>query len=419
MALKFALVRKVNPTSNGTYDFTDSGFGTPVAAIFVVNAATADGSASVNSQSSFGATDGTRQWVSSFQDEDGVGTTECNRFSDTAYCIVLRSGDNGSNTLRAEFDSWITDGVRLDFINTPGTANLSITCILIGGSGASARVDCKAITATEDNAQDINDVGFEPKFVIATHTNQSCDAGTGGFVVNSYGFASNINSSVSQCSAGYYYVDNTGTSRCCAEVNDGYIITIAGYSGTDGYLEIGSFDSSGFSITPRDADGNSNGFKYIALTDSSSGGKAQVETIATGTGNKSYTGYGVKPSFIMLLANQITDVDTAQTNSIKASVISHNFAVDGDGESSHNHLSRNNQSTTDTAQRRDNSIQMMNDDNDGIGSESTVNSYDSDGFTLNFSAHSPGSTKVWPVLAIGEEAATRIYDFMPFFNSKF
>jgi hypothetical protein len=48
---------------------------------------------------------------------------------------------------------------------------------------------------------------------------------------------------------------------------------------------------------------------------------------------------------------------------------------------------------------------MMSTGDSGIDSESTVNSYDSDGFTLNFSTHTPGSIKAWPVLGIGESAA--------------
>jgi hypothetical protein len=95
-----------------------------------------------------------------------------------------------------------------------------------------------------------------------------------------------------------------------------------------------------------------------------------------------------------------------------------NVARDGDGEYSVNTFSKDNVGTSDTASRRDNSIQMMSSGDSGIDSESTVNSYDSDGFTLNFSTHTPGSIKAWPVLAIGEDAG-RIHDFMPFFTGKF
>ena len=124
-------------TSTGTQDFTVAGFGTPKGAIFLVSYGTANGTAVNHAMLSVGFTDGTRQRAIGIRVENAVvGGSDTGNIESSTACILtaLNSADTTDGV--ATFDSWITDGVRVNWTDAPPSAYL-VTCILFGGSGVS------------------------------------------------------------------------------------------------------------------------------------------------------------------------------------------------------------------------------------------------------------------------------------------
>lgn len=133
-----------------TQDFIIPGFGTPKAAIFIVTASTSSGVFDDQAKLSFGFTDGSSERSCSVRSEDNVGTS--NTSSSMGRNNLIDIIASSSNTLEgnADFDSWITDGVRIKWFNLP-TGEYLVTCILFNGSHLSAHVSDYRSRLTADD----------------------------------------------------------------------------------------------------------------------------------------------------------------------------------------------------------------------------------------------------------------------------
>ena len=108
-------------TTDTTQDITDSGFGTPKAAFFIVVGADVNGTEDDHCCMGVGACDGTRQWSVSGWSKDNQTTTDTGMRSRGDKCVSFDEG-GGATYCHAAFDQWVTDGVRIDWTNAPGTA---------------------------------------------------------------------------------------------------------------------------------------------------------------------------------------------------------------------------------------------------------------------------------------------------------
>ena len=150
MSVKFAAVQGAAPTSAGTQTFTKAGFGTPVAAIFYCTNGVVNGTNIDHAFIGAGFTDG----ISADDRNTSVGSTDASASSNThrqmgrGHCIsILNTSNPATIDGEADWDAWITDGVRIDWTNAPGTAVL-VNCILIGGSDVVANVIEKNLGST-------------------------------------------------------------------------------------------------------------------------------------------------------------------------------------------------------------------------------------------------------------------------------
>ncbi len=151
------------PIVNGTFDITIAGFGTPKAAIFEVIGAEVDNVARNSARITYGFTDGINQVNNSTHDQDNATVTNSGRKTTTNAVFNVAVSSTSINTV-GTFNSWITDGVRL---NITGTTNVEWYCVvtLIGGAGV--------LNATA-GSQQLNgsftpvNVGYEPTIVFAS-----------------------------------------------------------------------------------------------------------------------------------------------------------------------------------------------------------------------------------------------------------
>lgn len=307
-AADVAVVQSPAPTSNGgTQDFTSSGFGTPLCAMFFSGYGMTNGTVTDHAGLSVGFSDFTNHFSQSQSSEDGQGTTNtgASRSSSQALRTLLSSTLAVDATATA---STITDGARLTWADAPPSAYL-VNAVLFGGPNISdCYVGSVAGNATINSTASTSEPGFQPDVILAIAINSSTN------LRSSYGFAVN-DGGIVQRAAGL--ADNNGSAagtQVAATIRaDRIVVNPAASSGVP-TLELTSFDANGFTVTTRDV-GASVTMYYLALK-LANGLRAKVLTCAspTVTGNHSCTGAGWTPQAGLMLHTESVAVGTYYSN---------------------------------------------------------------------------------------------------------
>ena len=134
-----------------------------------MNAAiSADGTATDHASISIGAVhDATHRWCMATSDEHNLSAPNCYRRQTEDEVVMLINPTTGIIDCENDFDSWVTNGMVIDWGSTnPSTAYL-LTVIFFAGSDVSAWVDtAPSLPSVVDNTVDYTDAGFEPAFVM-------------------------------------------------------------------------------------------------------------------------------------------------------------------------------------------------------------------------------------------------------------
>ena len=188
-------------TAPYTQDITTADLGdlTPKAALLIATYATSDGSAADDAVLSFGACDAANEWAYGWTSEHGQGTTDTDLVPVTNACVAIRLPGDQADDGVAEFSSFITNGVRINWTNAPAAAYL-LTVVFFAGTDLSVDVDTVGLGNTVDLETDITAPGFEPDVVI-------CASSTYGYSTT------NIFSSIGLVD---WDGDSTITQRCIA-----------------------------------------------------------------------------------------------------------------------------------------------------------------------------------------------------------
>ena len=164
MPIDIAVIQQAVTTGTGTQDFTQTGFGTPKAVLFWLTRATSNGTAVNHCCMAVGATDGTRQWVGYAMDEHGVATMDNGNRGMTDECLAISLTASPAVDGEMNFNSFVTDGVRLSIGNAFANAYLA-TVVLFGGSDLSVYCDVDTHSAGENNATSYTGPGFRPDLI--------------------------------------------------------------------------------------------------------------------------------------------------------------------------------------------------------------------------------------------------------------
>lgn len=389
-----AIINTVTPTTGPQtidYTTTDLGGKTPKAALLICTEATADSTTpSAGLSMSVGAcTDIDNLWTNVAWDRNAVGTTvNRNKLWWSAFddlIVDLQDSDLLGGATYGKFNSWVTNGIKIDWsvTATPGARRLTI--ILFAGDDVSAKVGNIELS-TEDTGVDVTDVGFEPDLVFGCMGRQN---NQNDFWM-SLGFAKNPGDSGSaiQRTMVAHGVNNSGQSRCSFATNDSYFGgRLANATSLDYAVDLSDFDGSGFTATGRLFDTSLLDVVYLALK---FGGTTppQVyvgnDVMASGTGDKSYTGPGFKPQFVLLGAC-LEVIDGAG----RAGPEAYTFSLGGftpDDQFVGSWMGEDNQGTTDTANAYSSAdCLLVYDDDQGGGNEASFVSMDANGWTVNYS----------------------------------
>jgi hypothetical protein len=251
--------------AGGTQDFTLAGFGTPVAALFVISQAHDAQHATTNHiRTSVGFTDGTNQRVWSIMSRNAQANMVCkHRVANDE--VVLLMTNTGTINGEANFTSWITDGVRITWGNAP-SSDFRMLCVLWGGSNVQAAVGNFSLSG-QDVATDITGVGFEPHQLMViggTHTAGMDDTTTANNAI-SMGWCDN-GRTIEQRSQSFFSIDTPSTSRVSFVSSRTYAAMHVGDGVVGAGCDIGGFNNDGFTATARDSTtGENDDYIYLAV----------------------------------------------------------------------------------------------------------------------------------------------------------
>jgi len=389
MAANFKTVRVALNTSTGTQDITISGFGTPKAAIFYYNVNTDDDTIFNLVRLSEGYTDGTNQAVTAITSADGQSTTNCKRA--VRNDAVIAAISTSSYQTRANFDSWVTDGVRINITTAPSAARF-VTVVLINGDDV---LSTFAGTPTLSSTSTVVNVGFEASLVVMSTVGQSVNpASPVDQSIFSSGFAVNDGSDTN---AGVFSSDQTAlsTSNSGSYTSDQYSVGEVFNNTLNWGGSVGSYTGTGFTVTTT-VSPSTDVIALLAI-ELDTGAQAKIVNYdsPTSAGARNFTGSGFTPSFVMMQTSNNTSLDTNQDGTAVGT-----FVADDTNQYTNTHTSLDNVSTSvckiltksgGLAQLNGNSKQF----------DSTFTSFNSDGCEINFSVVD-GTIRKWTALYIGE-----------------
>jgi len=406
--IKTAVLRDVCNTSLGNQSFStaDFGGGTPKAAFFIVSTGETDGVAAAHDICAIGCCDGTNQWSLSYRGEDARGTsTSCGRRHHDTDCIVIINQPNDTVDGAADFVSFDTNGVTVDWNDASGTAYM-IEIWLFGGDDM--QVDVATFTpGAEDTEVNVETVGFEADLLILGAASFIFNEGANAQTRFSIGFVENTGAGENQAAYCRQLRSGVTTTEAYGLVHNNRGIsdmTLAGGAAARG--EITTFDSVGFSHFSRDAAGTGE-VGYLAIDTGDRDVYVGNFTTPTGTGEQPQTGPGFKPQMVGMVTTQLPTINTVEGPSGLAGT----WCISGftpDAEFCHGYAFEDGivLGTSNSESVSDNAAVLMHDDAGGaLMAAAFVSMDDAAGWTLNWSAVDSGNPRLQFGFAIEDAPA--------------
>lgn len=397
MGVTIAVTRIACNVGGGNQTITLSLDGqTPVAAMFFVTEAIADGTPASHAVIGIGAATSTSErWALCSTAEDAQATTDTYRRATTDECVLILNPADGTVDGEADLSSFGADQVVIAWGNAPAVAYL-LTCVAYAGSDVSAKAAISTL-ATQNNTVDVNTVGFEPDVVyFGTHCSAFNDT-TGAPFYFSHGVALNKATDEQYCYS-QASDDGAATSALYAEIRDDYAFAQVGNVSLDWAGEVGSFDAAGFSITSRLGNPGTDEVGYLALAfDGAVALEGNIITAPIATGNEAVTDPSFLPQYVHVGVTQMPAVNTHYTDSNAGSLGISTFTV---SESYCNSVQdEDNQGTSDTQSLSDDTAVNLPLDSGAVGHVAALVNFHALGWTWNFSA-TRGTAVQWWYVAI-------------------
>ena len=355
-----------------------------------------------------GMTDGTTHYSCGFNSRHGQATSQNHSRQQDDPLILLRT-NNANNYGYATFDSFITDGVRIDWSTDPPPNAVTVTCVLIKADNA--KVIEVTNTGTEDATLNVTGLGFTPSFGWAMTSHPSVSSvSAGGSTGDNARFCVGIlkwtaADTCQQVSFAFGEDDATaeGNPFAKSSINRG-IITLDDESTSGTELQFGNRDSDGFDVTTRNGSDSFSTFVLAAELGDDADNTLGIENGPTSTGDWDITGYTYEPSFVMILQNGLESYGTLTANNSQPG-IGGVYVADDTTESSTGWVVEDNSATTDTGSISYEGFYQL--EHDGTaGYAGTLSSFNSDGFTINMATAVPSTGPKFLIWSIADPVTT-------------
>lgn len=404
MAVEFAVVTGVLPTADAAYtDFTKSGFGTPTAAIIFTSAH--------GIETGTVAQTGIGFWTSSVQNAIGAGQQDAVAVANTwrvgsdANVVILPTIDTGAVQIRCDASA-ITDGLRIT--KRQGTTSIQryTTVILIKGV---TNVQAGVHDFTTGGSTSEISTAFKADLVLFASNSEpksAIDAETTGQAAAVLHFgAAHVDSSevVTQGMVGFGDQDAASTMIVNTVTRDDKVIQQAyADSLTSFYASVTGTDANSINLSYACTSFNRAAI-YLALElPDPDDAFVGVVNSKTTTGTQAYTGTGFTPTALLLATAGDTAINTINTTPIGAFTLGAT-----DGTTSRSVCSWSDDATADSRTGSysglSNALACYNSDESGNLIVADHSSFDSNGFTLNWTTADATARKVLAI-AVGNSA---------------
>lgn len=297
MAQSVALVRGAITTTGTSTDLTSSGFGTPDAAIVFYGKA----SSGVNPSTGYGATgvlltDGTTTRSFQIAGDDGVGTSNTERYTHSSRLVI---SDSALGVLNTWDVALITDGIRFTLVTD--NTNEDPFCIVVLLKGVDAQV------SVPDVSDEIETSSFDPTLAIAAGHGNPGAIGSGNHAILHFGAAED--GGLQRC-LGFGDQDNVGTTSVTQRL---YSDKMAAQllNGSEAWSSAaGTFGTGSFSWTNTGSP--STDVKGLMLLGGDVSAKIAGFTSPTSTGTLDVATTGIDPEVVVVVMSSADD-NTLQT----------------------------------------------------------------------------------------------------------
>lgn len=353
----------------------------PKAVKFMLTLGTVNGTAVDGAVLGIGAATAFAQFAMSVRSQNGVSTSDTGRRATDAACVLIQSNSSNSADGQASFVSMSATEVVINWTNAPAAAYLMT---VVAYDCEDAYITTTTLPTSTGTPITIT-TGFEFDGLFVASILRSVPGG-GGDAKFSYGMASYDGTTVSQ--RGMLWAADSAASPTAAgaqcrigliggEVNDTTGVLIRG-------IQIDTVTATGFNVTANTTGFAANTYaSFLALRFATARVYVSGDASPTITGNQSNSSPGFQPAFIEAIATLVTTSDTAAADAqtdARAICVS-----DGSRSYSYAFADQDNQATSDTQSLTDNVFLNMPQDTSTTGLKATLSSFNSNGYTLNFS----------------------------------
>ena len=388
---KVQVVSFLLPTSTGTFDITIAGFGTPTAAIFELSVDASDNTLRTIYRNSYGFTDGTNQSVHAISSDDNATPSRTAR-AQRSDAVLLEISGSQVEQARANFDSWITDGVRINVTDISGARICKVTLF----TDVDAKVGFSPALTTGSTT--IN-VGLAADLVYTSSVGLASGAALTSNVMLTTGITHN-GASVVNTSQMVADVDNVNPTE--SNRNDSALYSIGAISaGAISWQgSIGTFTSTGFDVTVDSGNAGSQVFSYLAL-DFPVGTDIDLKIIdtPTSTGTITLGSTSFTPTFCSINTSVMTAIDAG----INTNLIRTGFSACASGQHSMGIFSVTNQAPSVTG-GLSSSGKLTVVFNNALFMQANFVGFTSSGVSLNFTTVN-GSVRKAAALFIGDASS--------------
>ena len=387
------VVHSTCPTSTGTEDFTVTGLGSSSdikLAKVEVCYATAEDTDTDGLSGCSGMTDGTTEVVAAWSSEHNVGTTDTYTYTaQDAVVALMDPADGYACLVEAVFDSWITDGVRLDFTTVDAAYRIIVTLI----AGPDVETDVQVVDPSDSVS---GTVTVTPGYTASTNLilglgGQQGSAFDGTLQNGAYitvGAWSNDGSTLDGGSMSWFSVQAVGTTDPQHLYYDSRLLSfMAGGSNLASFTATSFNASTGaFTLTTQSVAFPSAGRIALALIHLPSNVEARCwgHATPTSTGTTSDTTPGWQPQFVYHCTSANNSVNAIK-GSAQGGVFGFGHADEEGNEAAMSWAEQNGQSTSNNQSRFTiQAIRTPLHQGGSNGHSAVVDSWDASGVTLDY-----------------------------------
>ena len=321
-----------------------------------------------------------------------------------SYSLYIRT-HTGANEAYANWVDWQPGGMRINWGDACSSA-WKMFAVFLGGHALRAKCSYFQCPASVDSTTDVTGVGFEPDLVLL---HSLCDSVWNSAVTGHskllFGACAN-DGAYSQGSITQAEYDSQPTS--VVSLASSYALAEAHPTLGRSQLELGDFDSNGFSATLRNTTSEMAN-KRVGYLAFNFGGRSRASvgfiTTRTATGSQKYEiDPAIEPTLILLGLTRCNKVDFKETDH-DGGVLGMGAASSTSTEYSFAVTDEDNVSTSNTANRAEDFIAVCPDDDQTASLAAQLTTLWFDGYTLDYGAADSTSRK-WLSIAIENPDST-------------